>query len=120
MKKILFTLVLLFSFIFITTGYMEAKMTTTQVRAEHILVNSESQAKELKSKIESNEISFEDAAKQYSKCPSGANGGDLGYFSKGMMVKEFEEAAFSIEENKVSEPIQTQFGWHLIKVIDKK
>jgi peptidyl-prolyl cis-trans isomerase C len=53
-------------------------------------------------------------------CPSGQNGGDLGYFGRGQMVKEFEDAAFATPVNSVSEPVQTQFGWHLIKVIDKK
>ena len=66
------------------------------------------------------EISFEDAAAKYSMCPSGSRGGDLGYFRKGMMVKPFEDASFNGEIGKVSNPIQTQFGWHLIKVIDKK
>ncbi len=120
MKKLLFAFVLVFGFIFITTASIGAKMNTTQVRAEHILVDSQKQASELKTKIENNEITFEEAAKQFSKCPSGAQGGDLGYFGKGMMVKEFEDAAFSLPENKVSDPIQTQFGWHLIKVIDNK
>ena len=74
----------------------------------------------LKVKIENNEITFEDAAKEYSKCPSGAQGGDLGYFSKGVMVKPFEDAAFEAEKDVVTEPVETQFGWHLIKVTDKK
>ncbi len=120
MKKLLFALVLVFGFIFMTSVSIGAKMNTTQVRAEHILVDSQKQAQELKTKIESKEISFEDAAKKYSKCPSGANGGDLGYFGKGMMVKEFEDAAFSLDKDVVSDPIQTQFGWHLIKVLDAK
>lgn len=120
MKKLLFLFVLIFGFIFIATGYMEAKMNNTQVRAEHILVGSESRAKELKNEIEKGEISFEEAAKKFSTCPSGAQGGDLGYFSKGMMVKEFEDVAFSLDKNKVSDPVKTQFGWHLIKVIDAK
>ncbi|MBR2068455.1 MAG: peptidylprolyl isomerase [Candidatus Gastranaerophilales bacterium] len=92
----------------------------TQVSAKHILVSSEKEAKDLKVKIDNSEISFEDAAKEYSSCPSGKQGGDLGYFPKGVMVKPFEDAAFSAEVNKVTDPVQTQFGWHLIKVTDRK
>jgi len=55
-----------------------------------------------------------------SLCPSGYNGGDLGYFGRGMMVKPFEDAAFSMEIGEVSQPVQTQFGWHLIQLTDKK
>ncbi|MBQ8476139.1 peptidylprolyl isomerase [bacterium] len=92
----------------------------TQVSAKHILVSTQKEAQDLKTKIDNNEISFEDAAKKYSSCPSGQQGGDLGYFPRGVMVKPFEEAAFSADVNKVTEPVQTQFGWHLIKVTDKK
>lgn len=92
----------------------------SQVRAEHILVKTEAEANDIKAQIEEGKISFEDAAKEYSKCPSKANGGDLGYFGRGMMVKEFETASFEGEVGKVSDPVQTQFGWHLIKVLDKK
>ena len=93
--------------------------TTKEVRAEHILVKDYSKAVELKEQINKGE-SFEDLAREYSLCPSKSQGGDLGYFRRGQMVKPFEDAAFETEVGKVSEPIQTQFGWHLIKVIDKK
>ena len=63
---------------------------------------------------------FEDVAKESSTCPSGANGGDLGEFGKGQMVKEFEDAAFAAEIGHVVGPVKTQFGYHLIKVEDKK
>ena len=91
-----------------------------QVRASHILVNSEAQAQRLKSEIEKGEITFENAAKEYSLCPSGQNGGDLGYFGRNMMVKEFETAAFTLPLGKVSNPVKTQFGYHLIKVTGVK
>ena len=63
---------------------------------------------------------IEDVAKESSTCPSGANGGDLGEFGKGQMVKEFEDAAFAAEIGHVVGPVKTQFGYHLIKVEDKK
>lgn len=120
-SEILFTVIMFFTILIpltIEKGY--AKMDEiTKVKASHILVSSESEAKALKSQIDDG-ASFEELAKKYSKCPSGANGGDLGYFTHGQMVKEFEDAAFETETNKVSDPIKTQFGYHLIKVYDKK
>ncbi len=92
---------------------------TEEVKASHILVETEEEANRLKAEIESGK-NFEDIAAQYSKCPSGANGGDLGFFPKGVMVKEFEDAAFALPVGEVSEPIKTQFGWHLILVTDKQ
>ena len=119
--KILFTATMFFTILIpltIEKGY--AKMDEiTKVKASHILVSDESEAKALKSQIDEG-ASFEELAKKYSKCPSGSNGGDLGYFRRGQMVKEFEDAAFDTEVNKVSDPIKTQFGYHLIKVYDKK
>lgn len=86
------------------------------VSAKHILVDSLEVCEDIKSKIEKEELSFEEAALKYSSCPSKDQGGSLGVFGKGMMVPEFEEAAFKLELNKVSEPVKTQFGYHLIKV----
>lgn len=91
----------------------------TSVRASHILVDTKAEADALKARIDSGE-SFEAIASEYSKCPSSQRGGDLGYFGKGQMVSEFETAAFELPVGKVSAPIRTQFGWHLIKVLDKK
>ena len=122
MKKILSLLILLYGLFFITTDKIGAKMSNefTQVRAAHILVKSQQEAAELKAKIQKGEMKFEDAAAQYSECPSGARGGDLGYFGRGMMVKEFEVPSFNEPVGTITDPIQTQFGWHLIYVIDKK
>lgn len=92
---------------------------TTEVKASHILVKTEEEALNLYNEIK-NGKSFADAAAEYSLCPSGAMGGDLGYFGRGMMVKPFEDAAFSMEVGEVSTPVQTQFGWHLIQLNDKK
>lgn len=92
---------------------------TTYVKASHLLVKTEEEAKKLKEEI-ANGKDFGQAAAEVSLCPSGANGGDLGFFTKGQMVKEFEDAAFSMEVGQVSEPIKTQFGYHLIYLTDKK
>ncbi len=92
---------------------------TTEVKASHILVKTEKEAKDLYDEIQ-NGKSFADAAREYSLCPSGRDGGDLGYFGRGMMVKPFEDAAFDMEVGEVSNPVQTQFGWHLIQLTGKK
>jgi peptidyl-prolyl cis-trans isomerase C len=94
-------------------------MLPESVKASHILVESEEKALELKSKIDEG-LDFGEAAKEISSCPSKNNGGDLGYFSRGRMVPEFEAASFSMNINEISNPIKTQFGYHLIKVTDKK
>ncbi|MNM37241.1 putative peptidyl-prolyl cis-trans isomerase Cbf2 precursor [compost metagenome] len=86
------------------------------VTAKHILISSEEEANKIKKEIESNNVTFEEAASQYSSCPSKEQGGNLGSFSRGMMVPEFEEAAFASEIGVVTEPVKTQFGYHLIKV----
>lgn len=89
------------------------------VRAKHILTDTEEKCAEILEAIEKNEKSFEDAAKEFSTCPSGTKGGDLGAFGRGQMVKEFEDAAFSAEIGAVVGPVKTQFGYHLIKVEEK-
>ena len=93
--KIFMVLALLSTSVF---AYEEA----TQVRASHILVDTRADAM------------------RYSQCPSGRLGGDLGYFKRGQMVREFEDAAFALPVGQVSDPVGTQFGWHLIKVTDRK
>lgn len=91
---------------------------TTEVRASHILVKTEQEAKGLYNEIK-NGKSFAEVAQEKSLCPSGQNGGDLGFFGKGMMVKPFEDAAFALEVGELSQPVETQFGWHLIEVTGK-
>lgn len=90
------------------------------VIAKHILVSTQDECEKIKNEINSGAISFEEAAKKYSTCPSNEAEGSLGEFGRGMMVPEFEEAAFALEIGKVSEPVQTQFGYHLIKVEENK
>jgi peptidyl-prolyl cis-trans isomerase C len=102
-----------------------------QVKASHILIKveadaSEAQKAEARKKIESVQQKtqkgedFADLAKTYSEGPSGPNGGDLGYFKRGQMVKPFEDAAFGLKINETSDIVETRFGYHLIKVVDKK
>ncbi|MGM0921994.1 MAG: peptidylprolyl isomerase [Bacillota bacterium] len=86
-----------------------------KVQASHILVEDEKTAKEIKARLDKGE-KFEDLAKEASKDPSGQNGGDLGWFGEGQMVPEFEKAAFALKEGQVSEPVKSEFGYHIIKV----
>ena len=91
----------------------------TEVRASHILVKTENDAKIIFDRINKGE-SFAKIAMEKSICPSAKKGGDLGFFGRGRMVRAFELAAFSLEKGQVSQPIKTEFGWHLIRVTDKK
>lgn len=87
------------------------------VNASHILVDTEEKAKEIYEEISTGKKSFEDAAKEYSSCPSKEAGGNLGDFGKGQMVPEFDKAVFEMEVGAVTEtPVKTQFGYHLIKL----
>lgn len=90
-----------------------------QVRASHILVKDEKTAMKLKAEIDGG-TDFAKVAKKNSLCPSKENGGDLGFFGKGQMVKEFEDVAFSLPVGVVSKPVKTEFGYHLIVVTAKK
>lgn len=85
------------------------------IKASHILVDTVEKANDILEEMEKG-LSFEDAASQYSSCPSKEQGGDLGQFGKGQMVKEFEDAAFLMDIDEISAPIKTQFGYHIIKL----
>lgn len=87
-------------------------------RARHILVATEQVCEDLKSQIEAGS-EFADLAKAHSECPSGKQGGDLGEFSRGQMVREFDEVVFNAEVGKVHGPVQTQFGYHLIEITQR-
>lgn len=85
-----------------------------KITASHILVDKEYLAEDVIKKLQEGN-SFESLAKAFSSCPSSAEGGDLGEFTRGQMVKEFEEAAFALKPGEVSGPVRTQFGYHIIK-----
>ncbi len=86
--------------------------------ARHILVKTEEECINLKTEIE-NGAEFDDLAKQHSQCPSGKQGGDLGEFGPGQMVKEFDTVVFSAPVGEVQGPVETQFGFHLLEVTDR-
>ena len=86
--------------------------------ARHILVKTEEQCNELKDKITGGE-DFAEIAKEHSLCPSGKEGGALGEFSQGQMVKEFDDVVFSDALNEVHGPVKTQFGYHLIEITSR-
>ena len=90
----------------------------TKAQARHILVETQEECEDLKQQIE-NGADFAEMAKQHSQCPSGQQGGDLGEFSSGQMVKEFDQVVFSAEVGKVHGPVQTQFGFHLIEITSR-
>jgi len=90
-----------------------------QVHAAHILVKREDQANDILSRVKAGE-SFSDLAEKHSECPSKRSGGDLGWFGRGQMVKEFEEAAFRGAKGETVGPVKTQFGWHLIRILDQR
>lgn len=86
----------------------------SEICASHILVEHEHEAQDVLKKLKEGK-SFEELAKQFSKCPSGEEGGSLGSFGKGQMVKAFETAAFGLKVGEISPPVKTQFGYHIIK-----
>ncbi|MCB1537360.1 MAG: peptidylprolyl isomerase [Rhodospirillales bacterium] len=91
-----------------------------EVHARHILVDSEDKARDLIAQLDHG-ANFEKLASDFSKDPSSARGGDLGYFTKGEMVKEFGDAAFALKPGQITQqPVKTQFGWHVIEVLDKR
>ncbi|WP_313345273.1 peptidylprolyl isomerase [Sedimentibacter sp.] len=95
--------------------HKDTYVTQEMVKASHILVDSEEKAIEILEDI-TDGLSFEDAAKEFSSCPSKQTGGALGQFGKGQMVPEFENAVFAMQVGEISGPVKTQFGYHLIKL----
>jgi peptidyl-prolyl cis-trans isomerase C len=90
-----------------------------EVHARHILVESEDEAKAVKAELDKG-ADFAELAKKKSKDPGASDGGDLGFFTKDQMVPEFSSVAFSLEPGKISDPVKSQFGWHVIKVEEKR
>lgn len=90
-----------------------------EVHARHILVPTEEEAKEIEAELKKG-ADFATLAKQKSKDPGAADGGDLGYFTKDQMAPEFSDVAFKLDKGQISDPVHTQFGWHIIKVEDKR
>ena len=87
----------------------------TKASARHILVSTEAECLKLKGAIEGGQ-NFVEVAKKHSQCPSGKKGGDLGEFSRGQMVPEFDKVVFEKELGKVHGPVKTQFGYHLVEI----
>jgi len=87
------------------------------VHCAHILVTTEQEAKTVVQRLDGGE-KFANIAREMSRCPSGKRGGDLGTFSRGKMVKEFENAAFSLQKEQISPIVKTQFGYHIIKRLE--
>jgi peptidyl-prolyl cis-trans isomerase C len=90
-----------------------------EVHARHILVETEDEAKAIKAELDKG-ADFAELAKKKSKDPGASDGGDLGFFTKEQMVPEFSEVAFKLEPGKISDPVKSQFGWHIIKVEEKR
>jgi len=111
------------AFDFITNAFAnDEKFDDRRARASHILVSTEDECLEIKSKIDGNEISFSKAAEASSKCPSKSKGGSLGEFEPGQMVLEFDDIVFDPSKAAIGDvvgPVKTQFGYHLIRV-DKR
>src|SRR3981081_767161 len=90
-----------------------------EVHARHILVETEDEAKSIKAELDKG-ADFAELAKKKSKDPGASDGGDLGFFTKEQMVPEFSAVAFALEPGKISDPVKSQFGWHIIKVEEKR
>ena len=88
-----------------------------KIHCAHILVKTETEARNAKARLDKGE-KFSAVAKDISLCPSGKKGGDLGTFTRGKMVKEFEKTAFNLEKGQTSGPVKTQFGYHIIKRLE--
>ena len=88
-----------------------------KVHCAHILVKTEQEARVILDQLNKG-ASFSNLAMEKSLCPSGKRGGDLGTFGRGRMVREFESAAFNLQKGQISQPIKTEFGWHIIKRLE--
>ena len=97
---------------------LEVLLMADKIRCAHILVKTEADAKLLQAQLATG-ASFTKLAQEKSTCPSGKNGGDLGVFGRGQMVREFEKAAFALDKGQMTQaPVKTEFGWHIIKRLE--
>ena len=101
-------------------SYFHKEADKMELKISHILVKTEDEANSIRKEITENNKSFEQMAKEHSLCESKSRNGDIGYNMRGRLFKEFEDAAFKLSNNQISEPVKTQAGWHLIKVYDTK
>ncbi len=118
--KIFMAITLIFGGLGAFANYFNPNLDVHEVRASHILVKTRPEAVKIKKEIEKGDITFEDAAREYSLCPSGQNGGDLGFFNRKQMVQQFSDAAFDLKVGQISDPVGTKFGWHIIKTTAKR
>lgn len=91
-----------------------------EVHAAHILVKTLDEAQKVLDDLKSGRKTFSKLAEEKSLCSSGKRGGDLGWFGRGRMVREFENAAFNLQKGEMSGPVRTEFGWHIIKSLDTR
>lgn len=98
--------------------YVKELKSSDELKVSHILVKTEDEAKNILKDINSGKVKFEDAAKAHSTDGAKNTGGEIGYISKGQMIPEFEKVAYGLKKDKISDPVKTDFGWHLIKVTD--
>ena len=101
-------------------GFLNPNLDVREVRASHVLVKTRKEAVQIRKDIVNGDITFEDAARQYSLCPSGQYGGDLGFFNRKQMDQQFSDAAFDLKIGEISNPVGTKFGWHIIKTTAKR
>ncbi len=118
--KLFMAIAILFTGLGSYANFLNPNLDIHEVRASHILVKTRQEAVQLKKDIEKGTITFEDAARQYSLCPSGQYGGDLGFFNRKQMVQPFADVAFDQKIDQISDPVGTKFGWHIIKTTAKR
>lgn len=100
--------------------YFDSEANRKEIKTKHILLNTEEEAIKVKQEILDKKITFADAAKKYSQCPSKEDFGDIGYNARGNLLPEYEKLAFSADLGKLNDPIKTEAGWHLVKVTEIK
>ena len=116
--KTMIVLVIMAGIYIVAESYM-LQYQYKEVKASHILLNSKEEALLIKERLNNGEV-FEELAKERSLCPTKMVGGNLGWFDKNRMDKDFTKAVFSMKKGNISEPVQTPYGWHIIRLDDTK